>query len=80
MPSRTGHASRPKIGCPDSIFRTGMWMDDPELHLMDSGMGFLYQLAQLCIQAKIRRCDNKELRGMEEAALESRSALRMACL
>jgi len=58
--STTRHASRPRTGCPNSIFRDEMWMDDPELHLMDSGMGFLSQLAQLCIQAKIRRCYNKD--------------------
>ena len=67
------YASRPRTGCPNSIFRKDMWMDDPELHLMDSGMAFLSQLAQLCIQAKMRRCDNKDCVMSCQVAISQRT-------
>lgn len=47
--------------CANSVFRKDMWAVDPKEqleHLGNHKMGFLSQLAQLCVQFKLYHCDH----------------------
>jgi tetratricopeptide (TPR) repeat protein len=53
--------------CSNTLLRDGLWLRDPKLGLMGSNMGFLSQLAQLCIQAKVRDCTKKDCLAKKKA-------------
>jgi tetratricopeptide (TPR) repeat protein len=57
--------------CPNSKVRKDMWLQEPNVDLALE-VGFLTQLAQLCIEAKIRDCRNtvctEKRKTMEKAA------------
>ncbi|PWY94986.1 hypothetical protein BO94DRAFT_571631 [Aspergillus sclerotioniger CBS 115572] len=42
--------------CPNGIVRPDMWAARPRLHLEGQGMGFLSQLAQLCVRSRLAHC------------------------
>ncbi|KAK4224278.1 hypothetical protein QBC38DRAFT_515408 [Podospora fimiseda] len=46
--------------CGNSAFRSGLWATDPKFinELTVSHVGFLSQLAYLCIEARVRRCEH----------------------
>jgi tetratricopeptide (TPR) repeat protein len=46
--------------CPNSKVRSDMWLNVPDLDLGERGLGFLDQIGQLCIQAKIHECTKKK--------------------
>lgn len=58
-------------GCANTPLRDGLWLRDPNFRLMGSNMGFLSQLAQICIQAKVRDCNNP-------ACLEKKKTMDLA--
>ncbi|KAF8852654.1 hypothetical protein BDZ45DRAFT_678153 [Acephala macrosclerotiorum] len=63
--------SRSSTGCANSIVRVSMWMGDPHFCLMDSRMGFLSQIAQVCIQSKIKRCNNEGCKQSKQKLSET---------
>jgi len=55
--------------CSNSKSRNGMWLGAPIFALRDlrkKGLGFLDQIGQLCIQAKIHECKNKDCKEAKE--------------
>ncbi|KAH8594170.1 hypothetical protein B0O99DRAFT_514391, partial [Bisporella sp. PMI_857] len=55
--------------CSNSKSRNEMWLGAPNLALRDlrkRGLGFLDQIGQLCIQAKIHECKNKKCNETKE--------------
>ncbi|KAF7931788.1 uncharacterized protein EAE98_004524 [Botrytis deweyae] len=53
--------------CPNSILRAHMWGARSRLHLGHHKMGFLSQLAQVCVRSKLHNCKTKKCKETREA-------------